>query len=226
MPQYLIHHEVAGAGAGVVLTHGFGDSSETWREQRPALARRYAVHCWDLLGHGRSDRPEHPAAYSRDTAVAELERIAAACSGPAVLIGHSLGGYLSQCLALRSPERVRALVLINTGPGFRDAAARDRWNLGARKALPRFDVPPASVGLVEQHDSLVIDQLDQIRVPVLAIAGGRDRGYHAALSYYRRRLREMESVVVDGAGHHVHRTHADQVNAAILSFLERRGVES
>jgi pimeloyl-ACP methyl ester carboxylesterase len=223
-PQHFIYHDVAGAGVGAVLTHGFGDSSETWREQRPVLARHYAAHCWDLLGHGRSERPEDPDAYSRDAAVAALERIAAGCAGPVILIGHSLGGYLSQCLALSRPERVRALVLINTGPGFRDAAARERWNSGARKALPHFDVPPAAVGLVEQHDSFVIDQLDRIRVPVLAIAGGRDRGYHGALSYYRRRLPDVESVVVEDAGHHVHRTHAEQVNAAILSFLERRGV--
>jgi pimeloyl-ACP methyl ester carboxylesterase len=219
-----IHHEVAGQGPGIVLTHGFGDTSETWSEQVAALAARYSVHRWDLLGHGRSDAPGEPSAYSRDAAVEELGRIAGLCDGPAVLVGHSLGGYLSQCLALRKPECVRALVLINTGPGFRDPAGRERWNRGARMALDRFDVPPESVGLVEQHDSFLMDHLDEIRVPVLALAGGRDRGYHGALAYYERRLPDVETLVVPEAGHAVHRTHADAVNAAVIAFVERRGV--
>jgi pimeloyl-ACP methyl ester carboxylesterase len=218
-----VHHEVLGTGPGIVLTHGFGDTSETWSEQVPALARRHAVHCWDLLGHGRSAKPNEASAYSRDGAVEELGRLAALCEGPAVLVGHSLGGYLSQCLALRKPERVRALVLINTGPGYRDPAGRERWNRGAQAALLRFDVPPESVAMLEQHDSFVIDHLDEIRVPVLALAGGRDRGYHGALAYYERRLRDVETQIVSDAGHHVHRTHADTVNAAITTFLERCG---
>jgi pimeloyl-ACP methyl ester carboxylesterase len=219
-----LHHEVVGRGPGIVLTHGFGDTSETWSEQVPALAERYAVHRWDLLGHGRSDAPRDPSAYSRDAAVEGLGRIAGLCDGPAVLVGHSLGGYLSQCVALRKPERVRALVLVNTGPGFRDPAGRERWNRGAQSVLDRFDVPPESVGLVEQHDSFVIDHLDEIRVPVLALAGGRDRGYHGALAYYERRLPNVETRVVADAGHNVHRTHASAVNAAILGFLDGRGL--
>jgi pimeloyl-ACP methyl ester carboxylesterase len=218
-----VYHEVQGSGPGVVLTHGFGDTSETWSEQLAALSKRHAVHCWDLLGHGRSAKPTDPAAYSRDGAVDELGRIAALCEEPAVLVGHSLGGYLSQCLALRKPERVRGLVLINTGPGFRDPAGRERWNRGAHAALARFDVPPESVAMLEQHDSFVIDHLDEIRVPVLALAGGRDRFYHGALSYYERRLPDIETQIVPDSGHHVHRTHADTVNAAIVSFLERCG---
>jgi len=218
-----VHHAVLGSGPPVVLTHGFGDSSETWSEQIAPLSKHYAVHTWDLPGHGRSAKPTDPAAYSRDNAVEELGRIAALCRGPAVLIGHSLGGYLSQCLALRTPERVRALVLINTGPGYRDPAARERWNRGAHAALARFDVPRESVAMVEQHDSFVIDHLAEIRVPVLALAGGRDRGYHGALAYYERRLPDVETRIVPDSGHHVHRTHSESVNAAIEAFLERCG---
>jgi pimeloyl-ACP methyl ester carboxylesterase len=218
-----LHHEVAGSGQGVVLTHGFGDTSETWSEQVPTLAERYAVHCWDLLGHGRSEKPRDPSAYSRDRAVEDLERIVDLAGTPAILVGHSLGGYLSQCLALSKPERVRALVLINTGPGFRDPAGRERWNRGAQLAMSRFDVPPESVGMLEQHDSFVIDHLDEIRAPVLALAGGRDRGYHGALAYYERRLRDVETQIVPDSGHHVHRTHAGAVNAAIAAFLDRCG---
>jgi pimeloyl-ACP methyl ester carboxylesterase len=212
---------VVGSGPAVVLTHGFGDSSETWSAQVEALAPRFAVHLWDLPGHGRSPRPDTSPAYTRDAAVEALERIVAEAGG-AALVGHSLGGYLAQCLAIRRPDLVRALVLLNSGPGFRDRGGRARWNRGARLAVARFGLLPAVVGLVEQHDSFVINGLARIAAPVLAIAGGRDVSYHAALAYYARKLERVETVVIAGAGHNPQRTHPGTVNDAILEFLERR----
>ncbi len=214
-----IHVEIAGEGPPLLFTHGFGDSGETWDAQIPAFGRSFRTLRWDLPGHGRSERPENPDVYSRESALAHLDALVARLGPQVVLIGHSLGGYLSQCHTLLRPERVRALVLIATGPGFRDPAARERWNRGVQRVAQRFGVPIASTRMVEQHDSLVMDGLERIRCPVLLITGERDSAYHGAADYAERRLPDARSLRVAGGGHHVHRSHPEVVNAAIERFL-------
>jgi pimeloyl-ACP methyl ester carboxylesterase len=113
---------VAGAGPAVVLLHGIGDSSATWRHVIPALARRYLVIAPDLLGHGRSDKPRADyslAAYAngvRDLlGVLGVQR--------ASLIGHSLGGGVAMQFAYQFPERTERLVLVGTGGGGPEVSA-------------------------------------------------------------------------------------------------------
>lgn len=214
-----IHVEVAGAGPPLLFSHGFGDSSDTWDAQIPALARSFRTLRWDLPGHGRSARPEEPEAYSREVALDHLGALVARLGTGVVLIGHSLGGYLSKCHTLLRPEGIRALVLIASGPGFRDPAARERWNRGVARVAERCGVPLASARMVEQHDALVMDGLERIRCPVLLITGEKDSAYHAAADYTARRLPDARSLRVAGGGHHVHRSHAEIVNAEIERFL-------
>jgi pimeloyl-ACP methyl ester carboxylesterase len=203
----------------LLFTHGFGDDSDTWREQLSAFSPRHRMLCWDLPGHGRSARPAEAEAYSREIALGDLEHGIDLLGPMPVLVGHSLGGYLSQCHAVRHPGSVRALVLIATGPGYRDPAGRDEWNRGVGRIAHRFDVPTAAVRLVEQHDGLVMERLDALTMPVLVMAGERDRAYHAGIDYLERRLPNVRRLIVPGAGHHVHATHPAQVNEAIGEFL-------
>ena len=60
-----LYLERRGEGEPVVLVHGLGGSSYTWRKVMPALAREYDVLAPDLNGFGLTDRPEDPEAYSR-----------------------------------------------------------------------------------------------------------------------------------------------------------------
>ncbi len=210
-----------GEGRPVVCSHGLGDSTATWSELQGTLAAGFETLAWDLRGHGESARPEAPEEYSRELALADLDRVVDAAAEDVILIGHSLGGYLSQCHVIRNPTGIRALVLIATGPGFADAERRERWNGYVGKAGSRFDIPPAAVRLAEQHDDLVMANLDQIRLPVLQIVGAKDSAYHGAFEYLKRRIDGVESLMIPGAGHHVHRTHAVEVGKAISAFLER-----
>lgn len=219
MPGERIHVAVEGDGEPLVFTHGFGGDSETWNAQIRQFSQSFQTFRWDLLGHGASLRPANPEAYSRDIALADLNAVIARVDQPVVLIGHSLGGYLSQCRAARSPTGVRALVLIATGPGYRDPIARDNWNHGVQKVSQRFAVPAASVSLVEQHDALVMDNLDRLSMPALLIVGEKDQAYHGALRYFERRVPQTQTRIVAGAGHHVHETHAQEVNHEISRFL-------
>ena len=191
-----VFREIAGAGLPLVLTHGFGDTSSTWDGQWTGPARRYRAPRWDLPGHARSSGDDHPEACSRNAALAHLDEMIRRVGGDAVLIGHSLGGYLSLCRAVTRPEGVRGLVLLSTGPGYRNPEARERWNRGVRRIANRFPVPRAATRLVEQHDDLVIANLARIRVPVLVLCGERDLAYHAGMELLQARLADVREIRV------------------------------
>jgi len=104
----------AGRGPALLLIHGIGDSSETWRPLIPSLARNHTVIAPDLLGHGHSDKPRADysvAAYAnamRDLlTVLDVERV--------TIIGHSLGGGVAMQFAYQYPERCERLVLVASG---------------------------------------------------------------------------------------------------------------
>ena len=169
-----MHLEVSGSGPPVVLTHGFGDDSSTFDAQLPALGG-HSVGRWDLPGHGRSLPETEPS--TRASALAWLEvAIGAAGAGPAVLVGHSLGGYLSLCRTVLDPAGVAGLVLIATGPGFRDPTKREAWNDFVARFGERQGVPASARGICAQPDSVVLDRLEQIEVPVLVVVGGDEQG--------------------------------------------------
>jgi pimeloyl-ACP methyl ester carboxylesterase len=215
-----LHVEHHGSGEPLVLTHGGGSTGETWREQVAALATRHSVTVWDLPGHGRSERPDDPGQYTRDALLGHLGALVAAAGGggPVALVGHSLGGYLSLALAIVRPELVRAIVAVATGPGFRDEESRRQWNEGIVTWGSGLGLPAHVAAVAAQPDALVIDRLAEISVPVLVVVGSRDRRFHAATEYFERKL-GARVLVVDGAGHHVHETHAAEVNAAIVELL-------
>ena len=105
-----------GKGAPVVMIHGLAASLHDWDFLVPDLvAGGYEAGALDLLGHGDSGKPACIDDYSIENvfghAAGWIESLA--LRQPAVLIGHSLGGYLALDYALRFPERVRALILVN-----------------------------------------------------------------------------------------------------------------
>jgi len=109
---------VAGPAGGqrLVFLHGLSGSFSTWQVVMGELADRYRVAAIDLPGHGQSDKPE-PATF--DYGVPSLAKsIAAALQnanlGPAIFVGHSLGGAVSLQLALKYPNTILGLVLVNS----------------------------------------------------------------------------------------------------------------
>ena len=89
------------------------------------LEDRFTVVAWDLLGHGQSPVPEDPELYSRDGALDDLDDVIAELEEKPTLIGHSLGGYLSLAYAATRPGAIRGMVVMATGPGFRDPDKRE-----------------------------------------------------------------------------------------------------
>jgi pimeloyl-ACP methyl ester carboxylesterase len=113
-----IEVEVTGSGPPLVLVHGFTGAKEDFADHVARLGEHSSVVTFDHRGHGESDKPGEITAYSfvrlaLDTlAVADalgLERFR--------LLGHSMGGMVARRVVLSRPERIEALVLMDTSPG-------------------------------------------------------------------------------------------------------------
>ena len=65
-----IHYEVHGSGPPLLLTHGYSSTSAMWQGQIEALSKHHKLVLWDMRGHGQSDYPEDPGAYSEALTVA------------------------------------------------------------------------------------------------------------------------------------------------------------
>jgi pimeloyl-ACP methyl ester carboxylesterase len=113
--QNKVNYIQAGTGQPVILIHGLAASLHDWDDLVPALAARgYAAYAPDLLGHGDSHKPVSRA-YQMDWMFDHLFNWidSLALDRPPVLVGHSMGGYLSLEYARRFPERTRGLVLVD-----------------------------------------------------------------------------------------------------------------
>lgn len=107
-------YRMAGEGPALVLIHGIGDSSATWAELIPDLARTHTVIAPDLLGHGASDKPRADysvAAYANGV----RDLLATLDIESATLVGHSLGGGVAMQFAYQFPERTERLILVSAG---------------------------------------------------------------------------------------------------------------
>lgn len=138
-----LYYEVSGNGLPVVLTHSFFCDGTLFRHQVAALEKTHRVINIDLRGHGRSGPSETPFTIydlaDDVAAVLDAEGVASA-----VWMGLSIGGFLSLRAALARPERVRALILLDTDAGPESAWKKLKYqvlkfglkHLGPRAILP------------------------------------------------------------------------------------------
>ncbi|MGA7932055.1 MAG: alpha/beta fold hydrolase [Kovacikia sp.] len=121
--QQSIHYAKAGSRhpqrPPLLLIHGFGASTDHWRKNIVGLSQEFEVWAIDLLGFGRSAKPDWQ--YSGNLWRDQLHDFVTQVIGqPAVLVGNSLGGYAALCLAAQRPESATGLVLINSAGPFTD----------------------------------------------------------------------------------------------------------
>lgn len=238
-----IHYEVAGEGPVVLLTHGYSASAAMWKDNTPALvAAGYKTIAWDMRGHGRSASPDDPSLYTAALTVGDIDALLDAEGvETAVIAGMSLGGYMSLAYHLAHRDRVRALMLIDTGPGFKQDAARDDWNAYARKkgddllargaaALSRSaeahlqkqnfgGLKHAAHGMLTQQTADAIYSLPDIAVPTLVVVGDRDKPFLAASDYMAMKIPGAKKATIADAGHAANVDQPAAFNAAVLEFL-------
>jgi len=111
----LVHVEQVGAGEPVVLLHGFGASTYSWRKVMPELTTRFRVIAIDLNGFGYTERPSDLASYTREgQGRLVLEVMDALGIQRAHIVGHSYGGGITMWLAAYHPDRFLSMVLTDS----------------------------------------------------------------------------------------------------------------
>jgi pimeloyl-ACP methyl ester carboxylesterase/tetratricopeptide (TPR) repeat protein len=106
-------------GLPVILLHGYGDSSVSYSRVMPLMDAKYRVFALDQRGHGESDRPESGYKFA-DFAADVLAFMDAKKIKKAIIVGHSMGSFVAQHIAVNAPERVEKLVLIGSAATVRN----------------------------------------------------------------------------------------------------------
>ena len=239
-----IHYEVHGDGPPLILTHGYSSTSAMWTGQVEALSKHHKLILWDMRGHGQSDYPDSPSAYSEALTVGDIAALLDAVGvGKAIVGGLSLGGYMSLAFYRAHPERVSALLIIDTGPGFRKDDAREVWNKRALDTADRFEreglevlksasrerstvshrdargLALAARGMLTQRDARVIDVLPESRVPSLVVVAD-ETPFRAAADYMAAKIPGAEKVVIPAAGPAVNIDQPQAFIEAVLPVLD------
>src|SRR5262245_46582101 len=241
-----IDYRDTGAGRAILLTHGHMSSRVAWDGQHQALGDRYRTVSWDIRGHGQTVSPDDPAHYSLELTLADIRALLGHLGiERGVIGGLSLGGYVSLAFALAHPEMVDALVICDSGPGYRNAEARAQWNERAfaraaemetkgldvlstrsrevRESLPRQRsaqaLAHATRGILAQQGSTVIDGLPSIRVPTLVVVGDQDTPFVGPCEYMAKKITGARLEVIAGAGHSSNLDQPEQFNRVLLDFL-------
>lgn len=135
----------SGAGAPLVLLHGFTGSAANWAGQRAVFEKHFLTVAIDLLGHGASDAPDDAERYGMARCVDDLRACFDGFHLEHVhLLGYSMGGRVALHLAHKYPQRVNTLILESASPGIADAserAARIASDQALAERIEREDIP-------------------------------------------------------------------------------------
>ena len=121
--NYPIHTVTASSDDGptkiaVLLIHGFGASTDHWRFNIPALSENFDVHAIDLLGFGKSPKPndvDYSGSLWKDQVIAYVKEV---IQKPTVIVGNSLGGYAALAAGAELNELSAGVILLNAAGYF------------------------------------------------------------------------------------------------------------
>ncbi len=149
--QGLYFEDSGGSGPAVILAHGFLMDGRMFDAQVEALAPEFRVIRWDARGFGRTRWDGKPFSLYDSAAdcIALLDHLGIR---QAVIGGMSQGGYCALRIALRYPERVRALVLMSTS-GTRDT---EEGRAGYRQVSDLWGTPGATENIVQLYSGLIL----------------------------------------------------------------------
>ena len=193
-----IASETVGAGPPVVLVHGFGASRvQNWRAPGwydTLTNAGYTVVAFDCRGHGESDKPHEPGAYTEQAMASDIAAVMRAAGHEhAFVMGYSMGGALTLRFAYEHPERVNAMIIGGVGANYftrsqewRVAIANgllveDSAELNATQRMfrdfahqPGKDPIALAACMRKPKPPLSSEQLASITLPALVVCGETD----------------------------------------------------
>jgi pimeloyl-ACP methyl ester carboxylesterase len=193
-----LYAETHGEGLPVVFSCALCTTHVNWAPQVEALvAAGMQVILWDYRGHGNSSVPTDAAAYSIERVIDDLGCVLdwAAPGRSAVLAGLSFGGLASLHFTLRHPERVRGLLLVDSGPGFKNPEAQAGWADATDKSAS-FVEALGMAAFVERAGSTLVgsrSELPAAKAAAAAIAAQDPTG----VAYFARRVAGAAPPVID-----------------------------
>lgn len=117
-----IHYRQAGSGPPLLLLHGLGSHSESWKHQLNGLSDEFTVIAWDTPGYGKSEDPAEEIRFFEDFAEVLKKFVEQLQIEPFYLLGHSMGSTLALAFYQKYPQAVRKLILADATRG---GAAKD-----------------------------------------------------------------------------------------------------
>jgi epoxide hydrolase 4 len=168
-----IHYVSRGEGKRILFLHGFPQFWFLWREQLADLGRDHAVYAPDLRGYNLSCKPEDPEAYRMRHLLGDLVGLVQELDlAPLTLVGHDWGGIVSWAFALKYPEMLERLVIIDAPPPF-------TWNRDLRDSPKQRDAVNYMVELSkpwpEPEEMLAANAFSMMDDIMLRIGGSQAR---------------------------------------------------
>ena len=245
MPAYVPTQHGDPRAPGLVLVHGTRMAGAYWQGHLATLSARFHVVTPDLPGHGA--RREEP--FTHAGALETIRAAIATCAGgKAVVLGHSLGGFLAMDLAAASPELFDGLVLMGCSAIARGAKTLPyrlalallplfsektlaRWNDRLlRHRYPAAFVEPqiaagCGFGAIGPAWRAVLGRdhtlgLRRFPAPVLVLNGARDPVFRLAERRFVRACPHARLCVIPGASHLCNLDRPAAFEAAVRTFVE------
>ncbi len=245
-----IYYEDNGKGFPVIFTHGYAGTTKSWDGQVADFSKKYRFITHDMRGHGQTDSPTDLAKYNQDIVVEDIYQVLRHLGiKKAVIGGLSLGGYLTIHFYNQHPDMTAAIILMDTGPGYRTPEKAKDWNqtriecaeVLETRGIKGFMASPYSrsdyytspevmmkhnpKGLANVSRGVMInpwglDILPNIKVPTLVMCGDKDTDFLPATDYMVQRIPGAKKMVIANAGHGVNIDQPQAFNAAVLEFLD------
>lgn len=215
-----------GSGEPFILLHGNGENCDYFKNQMEEFSKYYHVYGIDTRGHGKTPRGQAPFTI-RQFAKDLLEFMNEHKISRAHLLGFSDGGNIAMIFALYYPDRVNRLIL-NGANLYAKGVKRTTQipiEIGyriARKFSDKSDKAKANaelLGLMVNEPNVTIEEIAQIKVKTLVIAGTRDMIKEDHTKLIAKNIPGAKLVFVKGT-HFIANKNAAAFNHQVLEFLK------